>query len=161
MKISVNTLNVDLFLKLYRSAGWDPPGRKQTDRALQNTRASFTAYDDGRAIGMVRLLGDGGMSFYLKDFVVLPEYRGRGVGTALLAAVQKYITDGLEENWAVSLELISTKEAVTFYRKEGFEDRPCSWDGPGMFKMVRKKKTEDKECAEHLTADIRILPAKE
>lgn len=38
--------------------------------------------------------------------------------------------------WAVSLELISTKEAVLFYQKKGFEERPCEWDGSGMFKMV-------------------------
>lgn len=34
------------------------------------------------------------------------------------------------------LELISTKEAVDFYKKHGFEERPCEWDGPGMFKMI-------------------------
>ena len=25
----------------------------------------------------------------------------------------------------------------TFYKKKGFEERPCEWDGPGMFKMIR------------------------
>ena len=39
--------------------------------------------------------------------------------------------------WAVSLELISTKEALPFYRKMGFEERPCERDGPGMLKMLR------------------------
>ena len=38
---------------------------------------------------------------------------------------------------AVSLELISTKEALPFYRRMGFEERPCEWDGPGMMKMLR------------------------
>ena len=33
--------------------------------------------------------------------------------------------------------VISSKEAVGFYRKHGFEERPCDWDGPGMFKMIR------------------------
>ncbi len=40
--------------------------------------------------------------------------------------------------WAVSLELISTREAAAFYEKNGFEPRPCAWDGPGMMKMLRK-----------------------
>lgn len=35
------------------------------------------------------------------------------------------------------MELISSKEAVGFYQKHGFEKRPCEWDGPGMFKMIR------------------------
>ena len=24
-----------------------------------------------------------------------------------------------------------------FYERHGFEQRPCAWDGPGMFKMLR------------------------
>ena len=42
----------------------------------------------------------------------------------------------ISPEWAVSLELISTKEAVPFYKKRGFEERACEWDGPGMFKMI-------------------------
>lgn len=86
---------------------------------------------------MVRLIGDGGMSFYLKDFAVIPSYQSKGAGTLLLESVEKYIRESIPANWAVSLELISTKEAVLFYKKRGFEERPCDWDGPGMFKMLR------------------------
>ena len=43
----------------------------------------------------------------------------------------------LPKDWAVSLELISTIEAVSFYERHGFEQRPCAWDGPGMFKILR------------------------
>ncbi len=86
---------------------------------------------------MVRLIGDGGMSFYIKDFAVLPEYQGKGAGQMLLMALQKYLLEHIEKDWAVSLELISTKEAVEFYKKHGFEERPCEWDRPGMFKMIR------------------------
>lgn len=39
---------------------------------------------------------------------------------------------------AVSPELISSKEAVGFYQKHTFEERPCDWDGPVMFKMIRR-----------------------
>ena len=77
------------------------------------------------------------MSYYIKDFAVLPECQGRGVGTALIDSVEQYIRSQLREGWAVSLELISTQEAVGFYQKRGFEERPCEWDGPGMFRMIR------------------------
>ncbi|WP_291731555.1 hypothetical protein [Clostridium sp.] len=43
----------------------------------------------------------------------------------------------IDKDWSVSLELISTKEGVKFYKKNGFEERPCEWDGPGMFKMIK------------------------
>ena len=37
----------------------------------------------------------------------------------------------------INLELITRKEAIQFYKKKGFEERPCEWDGPGMFKLIR------------------------
>lgn len=136
MTVEINTLTPEMFLELYTSVGWEPPCIEQVRKALANTIATFTAYDDAQAVGMVRLIGDGGMSFYIKDFAVIPSYQSKGVGTLLMESIEKYIKS-ITPDWAVSLELISTKEAVPFYKKKGFEERPCEWDGPGMFKMIR------------------------
>lgn len=93
--------------------------------ALQHIFASFIVFDGSKPVGMVRVIGDGGMSFYIKDFAVIPFYQGKGIGSLLLDTLKKYIEDNISDNWAVSLELISTKEAVPFYKKKDFEDRPC------------------------------------
>ena len=137
MTVKTNELSAEVFLQLYTSVGWEPPGIGQVQKALKNTIATFTAYDNDKAIGMVRLIGDSGMSFYIKDFAVAPAYQSKGVGTLLLNALEDYIKEHIAPDWAVSLELISSKEAVGFYQKHGFEERPCDWDGPGMFKMIR------------------------
>ena len=137
MTVKTNELSAEIFLQLYTSVGWEPPGIGQVETALKNTIATFTAYDNDKVVGMVRLIGDGGMSFYIKDFAVVPGYQSKGIGTLLLNALEGYIRDHIAPDWAVSLELISSKEAVGFYRKHGFEERPCDWDGPGMFKMIR------------------------
>lgn len=137
MEVRINTLTPELFLDLYTSVGWEPPYIEQVEKALSNTTATFTAYDNHQAVGMVRLIGDGGMSFYIKDFAVTPSYQARGVGTLLIGHLENYIKENINSDWAVSLELISTKQAVPFYMKKGFEERPCEWDGPGMFKMIR------------------------
>lgn len=137
MEIQINTLTPELFLELYQSVGWEPPCLGQVKTALKNTLATFTCYDEGRALGMVRLIGDGGMSFYIKDFAVVPDAQGKGVGRLLMQALEDHVKACKPADWAVSLELISSKEAVSFYCKFGFEERPCDWDGPGMFKMVK------------------------
>ena len=137
MEIRVNTLTPELFLALYRSVGWEPPCIEQVQTVLQNTLATFTCYDGDRPVGMARVIGDGGMSFYIKDFAVVPSSQGKGVGKCLLTALEQYVKECKPLEWAVSLELISSKDAVDFYERFGFEKRPCDGDGPGMFKMIR------------------------
>ena len=137
LEIRTDRLPVDTFLALYTSLGWDPPREAQVHAALQNSLATFAAYEDGIPVGMARLIGDGGMSFYIKDFAILPSHQGKGIGTELICAMERYIRDTVDPGWAVSLELISTKEAVPFYKRMGFEERPCEWDGPGRMKMLR------------------------
>lgn len=138
MRIETNSLTPDLFLSLYASVGWEPPCKAQVEAALAHTLATFTAYEGETPLGMVRLLGDGGMSFYVKDFAVIPAAQGKGAGTSLLKAAEEYILARMAPGWAVSLELISSQEATGFYRHHGFDPRPNDWDGPGMFKMLFK-----------------------
>ena len=139
MKVIQNALTPELFLKIYTSVGWVPPGIEQIKTALEHTLSTFTAYDDSLPVGMVRLIGDGGMSFYVKDFAVIPSCHYKGAGTLFMNSVESLIKDSIMPGWAVSLELISTKDAVPFYLGKGFEERPCDCDGPGMFKMIRKE----------------------
>ena len=137
VEVKNNILTEEIFIELYSSVGWEPPCAAQVRVALQNSLATFTALENGKPVGMVRLIGDGGMSFYIKDFAVHPDYQARGTGKMLLRALEQFIRESIAPGWAVSLELISTKEALPFYRRMGFEERPCEWDGPGMMKMLR------------------------
>ena len=136
MTVQINELSPDLYLCLYRSVGWDAPGLDQIEKALEGSLATFCACDGNMPVGMARLIGDGGMSFYIKDFAVLPDYQGQGVGRALMNAMESWIEKQLKPGWAVSLELISSKGRESFYAKFGFEQRPNDWDGAGMMKMV-------------------------
>ena len=136
MTVQINELSPDLYLCLYRSVGWDAPGLDQIEKALEGSLATFCACDGDMPVGMARLMGDGGMSFYIKDFAVLPDYQGQGVGRVLMNAMESWIKEQLQPGWAVSLELISSKGKESFYAKFGFEQRPNDWDGAGMMKMV-------------------------
>lgn len=65
MEIMLNTLTPEVFLELYRSVGWEPPCIEQVNQALKNTIAAFTAFENEQTVGMVRLIGDGAMSFFI------------------------------------------------------------------------------------------------
>ncbi|MGN0620228.1 MAG: GNAT family N-acetyltransferase [Porcipelethomonas sp.] len=138
IRVYADKLTAGLFLELYRSVGWQPPGKDQVEMALRHTLVNFTAYDGDKPVGMIRLIGDGGMSFYIKDFAVIPSYQSMGVGSLLIDTLQKYVKDSISDGWSVSLELISTKNAVSFYKKKGFEEQSCECGGSGMLKMIRK-----------------------
>ena len=124
MEIRINTLTPELFLELYESVGWEPPCIEQVRIALQNTIATFTCYEADRPVGMVRVIGDGGMSFYIKDFAVIPSHQSNGVGSKLMAALEHFVKECKPADWAVSLELISSKEAVSFYQNSVLKNAP-------------------------------------
>lgn len=47
-------------------------------------------------IGMVRLIGDGGMTFLMKDFIVRKEYRGMGIWRRFLEAAEAEVRKQLQ-----------------------------------------------------------------
>ena len=138
IEIKEKQLTAEQFIFLFNSAGWNPPLKEQTAKALANTLCAFSIYDDGKLIGMGRLMGDCAMSYYLKDVAVLPEYQNKGIGKKLMQYIISYVKKQLPPGWKVSIELISTKGNEGFYRKLGFEERPSDSDGAGMFIMVER-----------------------
>ena len=61
--------------------------REGISRFLErNPDTSFAAYEDGRMVGAI-LSGHDGRRGYIYHTVVLPEYRGQGIGSSLVEAV--------------------------------------------------------------------------
>ena len=137
MKILENVLTTKDFIKLYESAGWGKNSEDIVQVSLKNSYVTFAVIEEEKVIGMARLLADGGMAFYLKDFVILPEFQGKGMGKALLEYVQNYIKNQLKDGWQTNLELISAKGKEEFYKKFGFEERPSKYIGAGMAKRIQ------------------------
>ena len=99
MEVRINALTPEIFLELYTSVGWEAPVIQQVQQALKNTIATFTAYENNHPVGMVRLIGDGGMSFYIKDFAVIPSFQSQGAGTILIESIEKYIRENIDAGW--------------------------------------------------------------
>ena len=134
-----NQLKADDFIRLFASAGWGELPQDMVETSLANSYATFSVKSGGKVIAMARLLGDGAMSFFLKDLVVVPEYQGSGLGRILLTHVEEYIRTQLKSDWEGYLQLVSAKGKEGFYQKLGYAIHPNEHSGPGMSKWIRNQ----------------------
>src|SRR5512137_1318654 len=73
---------------LYRAGGWwkEEYDQKELPRLIRGSFLFAVAVDKrtGHAVGMGRVISDGISDGYIQDLVVLPEYRGKGVGSSIV-----------------------------------------------------------------------------
>src|SRR5690606_28247620 len=70
----------------------------------------------GRTVGMGRAISDGVSDAYIQDLVVLPDFRGRGVGKAIIKRlVEVCISRGI--TW---IALVAEPGTQEFYKEAGF-----------------------------------------
>lgn len=131
-----NELQADDFIRLFASAGWGEVPKDMVETSLANSYATFSVKSGDKVIAMARLLGDGAMSFFLKDLVVEPDCQGSGIGRVLLAHVEEYIRAKLKPGWKGYLQLVSAKGKEEFYQRLGYIAHPHEHSGPGMSKWL-------------------------
>lgn len=137
-RIEKNTLLPEEHMALWESAGWGSLDRDLVETSLRGSYATFAVRDGGRIIAMARIIGDGGMAFYLKDLIVSPEYQGKGIGRELLAHIEDFIRGELKEGWWSFLQLMSAKGKEEFYLKCGYKAHPHERSGAGFTKVIER-----------------------
>lgn len=132
-----NGLTAEAFAGLRDQAGWRHIEARQAEKALKNTCFSIAAVDEGRVVGIGRLVGDGAMIWYIQDVIVAPDYRRSGIGTAIMQKLMDYVRREAMPGTSVSVGLMAARGKEPFYEKFGFYARPNDHDGAGM--MIRLK----------------------
>jgi GNAT superfamily N-acetyltransferase len=87
----------------------------------------------GETVGSARVVGDGGVYFYIQDLIVVPAHQGRGLGDLLLDQVLAYLERAAPAGAFVGLMAVEGKAG--FYARRGFAVRPPN--GPGMSMIWR------------------------
>lgn len=101
------------------------PANKYVERLQSPNHFLFGAYEDEKLVGMVELIKQDRLKYKHKALIVgmyvSPEYRGKGLGRALLeAAVNQAKT--IDETEQVLLSVVTTNEkAKSLYESLGFE----------------------------------------
>lgn len=120
------------YMELRKLVGWMEFPLEEARNCVENAYMVLCVRDEGKAIGVVRLLWDGGYVAFLSDVIVSPAYQGQGIGRALVEAVIKRIRDDMKPGYKVKLTLNSAKGKEPFYEKSGFRQRPNEQAGAGM-----------------------------
>lgn len=92
-RLMVGPPPVDEYVALRRQAGLSPRSRAQAVAALPGSWYACHILHEprGLAVGMGRLIGDGGWYFHVVDMAVLPEHQRRGLGDAILTVLLERI----------------------------------------------------------------------
>ena len=113
---SEKNFKVEEVQTLFLSVGW--VSGQYPDRlckALQNSSTVFTAWDNDKLVGLVRVLDDSEMLAYVHYVLVDPHYQGKGIAGHLIEMVKEKYQDYLY----IEVMPEESKNA-SFYEKHGF-----------------------------------------
>ncbi len=134
MKLIPMALTVPIYMTLREAVQFTRYPPEAVRQAIEHSLYHVVLFDGEKPIGMARVLGDGCIAFFIKDVIVLPEYRHQGLGSRLITHLQDYIRMKGCENAVVGL--MSTPGLEPFYEKHGFICRPAQGLGSGMHWVI-------------------------
>ena len=114
----------DQIVELYKAGGWwlEHYSADSVDNLIKGSFAFAVAVERAsrRAVGMGRAISDGTSDAWLQDIVVLKEFRGRGIGRAIVAK----LLDHCLSNGLVWVGLVAEPGSKRLYEPLGFEALP-------------------------------------
>ena len=102
----------DLFLSVEWSSGHYP---EKLAIAMQNSQTVYTAWSEGKLVGLINVLDDSIMTAYINYLLINPEFQGKGIGKHLINSVKNKYKDYLR------IVLIAYDKETAFYQHLGFE----------------------------------------
>ena len=124
IEIVENKLDVETYLDIRASVHWKVLRKEQAEKALNNSLYTVMAVENGKTIGMGRIVGDGAVICYIQDFVVRPEYQGTSIGRKMMERLIAHVEELRMDQSEMMLCLMCAKGREQFYEKFGFIGRP-------------------------------------
>jgi len=119
---------IDEYRKLRKEAGLSPKSAEAARRGLPHTLYGIVVEsEEGEAVGMGRVVGDGGCFYQVVDIAVLPAHQGNGLGRRIIRRTLRYLNEAGPDTAYVCL----IADIPEFYEKFGFVR--CAPEGEGMY----------------------------
>jgi ribosomal protein S18 acetylase RimI-like enzyme len=110
-------LDLNALASLRAASGFSTIPRETLAIQVEGARWVVAAYDDARLVGFVRAISDGVTNAYVKNVMVDPAYRRRGIGRELMRRLMTH-RDGIR--WV----LHAREQAKAFFAAVGFAPAP-------------------------------------
>ena len=108
---------------LRNSAGWVVYDEQSASEGLEGSLYTVSVREDGVLVAFGRVVGDGHITFYIQDVIVVPEKRGNGYARIVMEHIMDYL-GGVAAKGAV-IGLMSAAGVEELYKKFGFIERPA------------------------------------
>ncbi|WP_297129006.1 GNAT family N-acetyltransferase [Thermococcus sp.] len=115
-------LYIEFFKELRGKQGWNPHDEVEYQaEALHYFKRGdiiLLAFEGDRAAGFIRVSSRED-SFWIEELYVRPEFRGKGIGKALVKRAEEEVL-----KWDIALYLFvlpQDKDAITFWKKLGYD----------------------------------------
>ena len=122
---------IDDYRRMRASTGLSAKSAEASARGLANTTYGVSLLRDGDAVGVGRIVGDGGCFHFVVDIAVDPQLQGRGLGKRIMDALDAWLRANAEPTAHVSL--FADGNARHLYARYGFAQSEKS---VGMFYRV-------------------------
>ena len=102
-----NDITAEEFLSLRASVGWVDLPHEEAEVCVENAYLIIGVRDDEKAIGLARMMWDGGYMAFLSDVIVDENYRGLGIGRKLVESCIEKLQSDLKPGFKVKMTLNS------------------------------------------------------
>lgn len=120
-------LSVPQYLHLRSVAGLSPQTPSQAEAVSTGSwYGLYITYDTpeagSQAVGMGRVIGDGGWYFHIADMAVHPQHQRKGLGDVILKALLARIYQESPSDGKPYISLFADEAGRRLYYKNGFQD---------------------------------------
>lgn len=116
-----NSITADEVNCLRASIGFRQIDTEQLSAGLEGSAFVTAAYDSGRAVGMARLIWDGGGVALITDVIVSPEHQSMGIEEELVGQILNYLRGKLKPGFGIQVDVRAWERQEPVYQSLGFE----------------------------------------
>ena len=110
--------------ELRNKVGWGELDLELVTSSLPNSLYSICAFDNKNIIGFARVIGDGGLCFYIQEIIVDPNHQKKGIASNFMKYILDFFSKTAKKRSYIGV--FSGKNLEHFYEKYGFWKRPTN-----------------------------------